>query len=422
MYGGKMNRSISEEKPASSSVVQRGMAKFLHIEMLSAFFLLTAIIVAMIWANFALASYQSFWNHHITVGVGSFSLSLDFTEWINEGLMTFFFLVVGLEVKREIVDGELKHPRRALVPILAALGGMTAPALVYLAINLGTPNAKGWAIPMATDTALSIALLSVFRSRIPEQLRVFLLSLAIVDDIAAIVVISVFLTGATSYGYLIAALPVLGIMYLILRFLPIKALKIALFGVLSLVVWVLFYEAHVHATLAGIAIALLIPVDVRGDDTTPAGGGSTAQRVEKAVHPSTSYLIVPLFALANAGVAINALGPIGANETRLIVGIVAALVFGKLFGIFGASWATVKSDLGQLPTGLFWSSIMSAASVAGIGFTVSLFLAELAFGETSQAAIAKVAILAGSILAAILGSLLILTMSTTRLESNTKAM
>lgn len=357
---------------------------FLANEIAGGVVLLVAAAIALAWASSPWsAAYTDLWHTELTIG----PISEDLRHWVNDLLMALFFFVIGIEIKREVVLGDLRDPRRAALPVVAAVGGMVLPAAIYILLNLGRDGADGWGIPMATDIAFALGILALLGPRIPPALKVFLLALAIVDDLGAISVIAVFYSDSIGFGWLALGAATLGAIAVLWR-LGIRSLPAHL--VLGLLTWWFVFESGVHATLAGVAVALLVPVDL-GDD------------VEHVLHPFTSFAIVPLFALANAGVDLNPDALTAADPRMVAAGVAAGLVVGKVVGIAGAVWLAVRFGVGQLPAGTTWRQIVGVASVAGIGFTVSLFVAGLAFDDDTLVDAAKLGILGGSALAATLG-------------------
>jgi len=351
--------------------------------------LLVATVVALVWANSGWGdAYLATWQTPIRLHVGAVGFAADARQVVNEGLMTLFFLVVGLEIKRELVTGELRAWRTAALPAIAALGGMAVPALVYLAVNVGGPGARGWGVPMATDIAFAVGVVALLGRRVPASLRLFLLTLAIVDDIGAIVVIAVFYPAGISFpALLMAALLVAAIVGL-------RALGVARFPVyvvLGVGVWLAIDHSGVHATIAGALLGLLAPVRPQ------------TERLERRLHPLTAFAIVPLFALANAGVVFGRHSLDAPGSSRIAVGVVLGLVVGKLVGVTGAAWLAVRLRVGSLPDGVGWGQFVGIAAVAGVGFTVSLFVAGLAFPAVALEDAAKVGVLAASVLASALG-------------------
>ncbi len=375
------------------------LREFIDVEVGGGLVLLAGAVVALVWANLGEpGQYEGVWRTHLRLGAGPVALDLELRHWINDLLMALFFFVVGLEIKRELVDGELQGARRAALPASAALGGMLAPALIYLALNPGGAAARGWGIPMATDIAFAVGVLALFGKRIPLGLKVFLLSLAIVDDIGAIAIIAVFYSGDIGLGPLLLAAACVAAFAVSWR--VRSPLRRPLLLVLAAAAWAALYTSGVHATIAGVALGLCVPA---GPEPDP----SPAEHLEHVLHSWTSFGIVPLFALANAGVVLPAGGLAAALGQPVALGVVAGLVVGKLLGISLASYLAVRTGLAVLPSGVGWGSIVGVAALGGIGFTVSLFITELAFTDRALADAAKVGVLAGSVLAAALGCLLL---------------
>ena len=359
-------------------------SEFVSIETNSGLALVTAAVAAMVWVNLAPASYADTWGFELG--------PLTARAWITDGLMALFFFVVGLEIKREVVEGELRDRRHAALPALAALGGMVVPALVYAAWTAGGAGANGWGVPMATDIAFALGVLALLGSRVRPEAKLFLLSLAIVDDIGAIVVIALFYSSGVQVAWLLAALAVCGATLALRR---VGVMHPVGYVVPGIVLWICTHESGVHATIAGIALALLLPTG-RGDDAGPV------ERLEHGLHPFTSFLVVPLFALANAGVLVGGDRVQRAFESPVTLGVVTGLVLGKMIGISVFAWLAVRLGVARLPRGLDHVQILAVAIVAGIGFTVSLFVAELAFSG-SLLAEAKIGILCASSIAAVTG-------------------
>lgn len=312
--------------------------------------------------------------------------------------MAVFFFVVGLEIKRELVEGELSDRAKATLPAIAAIGGMAAPAAIYLAWNIGAPAARGWGIPMATDIAFAIGVLALLGSRVPVSLKVLLLSIAIADDIGAILVIAAFYTPTVNAAALASALVGLALVVALWR-VP-RWWSDPLLVAVMVFVWVATLASGVHATIAGVALGLI----------TPAQGGAgplpPAQRLERTLHPWTSYLVVPVFALANAGVALDGQALGAALVSPVAPGVVMGLVIGKPLGIVALSWLSVRLGIARLPAGVSWAQLIGLGAVAGIGFTVSLFIAELALADAALAQ-AKIGIMAGSLTAGTAGLLVL---------------
>jgi Na+/H+ antiporter NhaA len=391
--------------------------------------LLAATFVALAWANSPWqGAYDTLWGTQLSVRLGTLSLAEDLRHWVNDGLMAIFFFVVGLEIKRELSAGELKEIRRAALPIIGALGGMVVPALLYLLVNSGGDGGSGWGIPMATDIAFALGVLALFGRRVPSSLRVFLLSLAIVDDVGAIVVIAVFYSGGIEFAPLVLACTCLAIV-VVMR--SAGVWWVPAYIVIGLGTWVATYESGVHATIAGVALGLLAParaqdssaldgiaLDPRGGtEPTPAAvrsvssragaSVSVVERLEHVLHPWASFVIVPIFALANAGISLTREGVAGAATSPITAGVVIGLVVGKLSGIAGFTWCAHRLGLAVLPDGVGWGHLSAVAAVAGIGFTVSIFITSLAFTDPRLIDEAKFGVLVASVLATVLGALLL---------------
>ncbi len=405
------------------------LAAFLHVEAAGGVVLLGFTALALLLANSAASeAFLSFWKTPVSLGVGSFELRHSLHHWINDGLMGIFFFVVGLEVKRELVLGELRDPQRAALPVAAALGGMIVPAGVYLALQWGEPTARGWGIPMATDIAFVVGCMAILGPRIPNGLRVMLLSLAIVDDIGAILVIAVGYTRELDWDWLGLALAALALVIVLGR---VGVRSIGIYVAVGAVAWLGFHESGVHATIAGVLLGLMTPAeswvgagtlragvarahaflhgDEAGDyDPTPADVAalqtvaresvSPLRRLEYALHPYSAFAIMPLFAFANAGVPIDPAGFL--DPVAIAVG--AGLLLGKPLGIVGFSFLAVKLGLARLPDGVGWGAIAGAGFLAGIGFTMAIFIAGLALDGGSLDH-AKLGVLAASALAAVAG-------------------
>jgi NhaA family Na+:H+ antiporter len=369
---------------------------FVNLEAASGIVLLLAAAAALIWANTDTAGYTSWWHHELTIGPGELGISESLVHWVNDALMTVFFFVVGLEIKRELVTGELRDRQQAALPAVAALGGMVVPALVFVAINVGGNGLDGWAIPMATDIAFAVGVLALLGPRVPPNLKLFLLTLAIVDDIGAIVVIALFYSRGLDGWWLLGAVATTVLVVVMARLRVDRAIAYVVPGV---VLWYCLYRAGVEPTLAGVALGLLTPA-------LPRRGVPVLERLEHALHPVSTFVIVPIFALANAGVVLGGDAIDHALTSRLTIGIVAGLVLGKFVGILGASAIAVRARIGALPQGLGLKHLAGVAVIGGIGFTVSLFITDLAFrGEMIDDA--KIGVLAASAIAAVLGMIVL---------------
>ncbi|MCS7013664.1 MAG: Na+/H+ antiporter NhaA [Chloroherpetonaceae bacterium] len=406
--------------------------------------LFLAVIAAMILANSnAAEEYAHLLHLPIGIKISSFVFETSLQHFINDGLMTLFFLLVGLEIKREILVGELSSPRKALLPILAAVGGMLMPALIYFAFNPEGEAARGWGIPMATDIAFAVAILFLLGSRVPSAVMTFLLALAIVDDLGAVVVIGIFYTEKISFAYLLSGLGVLGVMWL-MNLLGIRRLWVyALFGV---AVWICFLGSGVHATIAGVLVAFVVPARpkcnpakfvqdlsflleefaalrsedklilaskeqtqiVEQIDKSASAVSSPLTRLEHAVQTPVNLLVIPVFAIANAGVMIASEQLDAALQNPITRGVLLGLLIGKPLGILSFTWLATKLRLGDLPEEATFSHILGVGVLGGIGFTMSIFIAELAF-KANEAAIAsvKIGILLASLLSGITGATLL---------------
>ncbi len=374
------------------------LTEFLHDEAAGGIVLAIATVVALVWANSPFSdAYVDLWNTTLTIGIGDAAISEDLGHWVNDGLMAIFFFVVGLEIKRELVCGELQDRRAATLPVVAAIGGVALPALIFTALTAGTSAASGWAIPAATDIAFAVGVLALLGDRIPAGLKLFLLTVAIVDDIAAIAIIAVFYADDVALGWLLGAG---GGLVLILAMRRLGAVRPWQYVPVALAVWVAMYESGVHATIAGVLIGLLTPTGL-------IGGRNVLEALEDRLHNYSAFVIVPLFALANAGVDLGG-GAIGdAADSTLAWAIVAGLVLGKLLGIGGAAMLVLRMGWGTLPEGVTRPQIWGVAAIGGIGFTVSLFIAPLAYDDPALVDTAKIGILAGSILSGVLGVVLL---------------
>jgi NhaA family Na+:H+ antiporter len=414
-------------------VVVRPLQEFLQTSSASAIVLLGAVAIALVWANSPwAASYDELWSTPARIRVGGVvDLDGDLQFWVNDALMALFFLVVGLEIKREIVSGELRHRRAAALPVLAAAGGMVVPALVYLAIAGGSAG-RGWGVPVATDIAFALGVLAVAQAYASPHLKPLLLSLAIVDDIGAILVIALFYTGGIEWPWVAAAFGVVAVIVLMER-LHVRAL--VPYVALGVTLWYAAYRAGVHPTVAGVALGLLTPArpfqrpravseearhtaDETSDEPDPADGEahwwlrlawlsreavSPLARVEHALLPWTSFIVLPLFALANAGVEISWHAIRGAATGAVSVGIFAGLLVGKPAGVMVGTLIGARSRLATLPSGVGWGDLAGMGFTAGVGFTVALFVAELAFTDGELLDAAKLAVLAASLVAGVAG-------------------
>ncbi|MGW7197887.1 Na+/H+ antiporter NhaA [Streptomyces chryseus] len=372
----------------------------LRTETVGGVLLLVAAIAALVWANTPLSdSYASVRDFHF--GPASLGLDLSVQHWAADGLLAVFFFVAGIELKRELVAGELRDPRAAALPVIAALSGMLAPALVYVVVNAaGGGRMDGWAVPTATDIAFALAVLAVIGTSLPSALRAFLLTLAVVDDLFAILIIAVFFTSDLNFAALGGAVAALAVFWLLLR----KRVRgWYLYVPLALVIWGLMYNSGVHATIAGVAMGLMLRCTREEDEAHSPG-----EHVEHLVRPVSAGIAVPLFALFSAGVSVSgaALGDVFTRPETL--GVVLGLVVGKAVGIFGGTWLAARFTKAELNDDLAWPDVFAVASLAGIGFTVSLLIGELAFaGDAALTGRIKAAVLAGSLIAAVLSGILL---------------
>jgi Na+:H+ antiporter, NhaA family len=366
--------------------------EYLRDETVGGIALLVGAVAALVWANIG-DSYLSFWHTDLTLGAGSLSITEDLQHWVNDGLMVLFFFIVALEVKREFVTGELRDRKAATLPVLAAVGGVVLPAGIFVALTLGTQDARGWAIPAATDIAFAVGVLALLGSRIPAGVKLLLLTIAIVDDVIAIVVIAIFYSSGISIAWLGAvAAGLLGIVAMR----RLGAQRVILYVPLGIFVWVAMLQSGVHATIAGVAVGLLMPAH-------PVGGRQLLEEVEERLHPFTSLLVVPLFALANAGIVISGATISAAASSRVAWAIAVGLVLGKLFGIAGTALLVHRRGIGRLPENVTTRHVWGIAALGGIGFTVSLFIGQLAYADPATVDTAKFGIFAGSIAAATIG-------------------
>ena len=418
------------------------LRNFLHTEASGGILLLGAALVALVWVNSPLGgTYEALWETPLALRVGELGFSMSIHHWINDGLMAIFFFVVGLEIKREVLIGELRSFRRALLPIAAAVGGALLPAVIFLGVTAGADGSEGWGVPMATDIAFALGVLAVLGSRVPVGLKVFVTALAIADDLMAILVIAIFYSSDVSLPALGAAAVVVVVLVAANR---LHVRSYLPYAVLGIALWAAVFASGIHATIAGVLLAFTVPARTRIDGASfvrrarelidAFDGGDHAddvrrsderqsalsdledateaiqtplQRMEHNLHPWVAYVIVPLFALANAGVPLG--GSLAtAVGSSVAHGVLLGLLVGKQLGILAFAWAVVRFGWAQLPSGVTWRHIWGAGWVAGIGFTMSLFIGELAYaGEAGLLDVTKVAILVASVIAAT-GGLLVL--------------
>jgi len=409
------------------------LERFVHSETSGSVLLFGATVVALVWANSPWsASYFALWKLPLNLGRRPL-FSMDLHHWIDDGSMVLFFLVVGLEIKREIVKGELSSFKQAALPIMAALGGMILPALIYFALNRSGAGAPGWGIPMATDIGFALGVLALLGKRIPSNLRVFMLALAIVDDVGAILVIAFFYTPQIS----LSALAVAGVLLVVLVAVAMRPAPISVYVVVGFFFWAAVLSSGVHATIAGVILGLLAPIkpkfrpeeladiaepllrnfrsQILGQDKSSAEAtlteldqllrdtDSIAERLERSVHPWVSFFVLPLFALASAGVALSTERLKLASSSPIALGIFLGLLVGKSVGITAFSYLAVRTGIAAMAEGLTWSGIAGVGILAGLGFTVALFISGLSFEDEAVVTTAKVAVLAASLAAGLIG-------------------
>lgn len=379
------------------------LEKILHNSMTGGVLLLICAVVAVLAANIpAMGWLHRFWDSSFGFTFQDFSFSMPVRQWVDDVLMAVFFFSVGLEIKRELLVGELSTMKKAMLPMFAAVGGMVFPALIYAFFNSGTPSASGWGIPMATDIAFAIGVLSLLGNRCPLGLKVFLVALAVVDDIGAIIVLAVFYPSHDIHFVYLVYAAVTVLVLLILNRSGIRSILIYL--VLGAVLFVFVFLSGIHATISGVILAMTIPAKTAtGDIRAFTGPDSPLGRLETALHPWVNFLIMPIFALANAGVVIDRSVMGGDTMPAVMSGVFFGLLLGKPLGIFVFSWLAVKLRLAGLPEGTRWRQIFSLGILGGIGFTMSIFIDNLAFSEPHLVNAGKLAILVTSFLAACLG-------------------
>ncbi|WP_226363875.1 Na+/H+ antiporter NhaA [Pseudonocardia abyssalis] len=404
--------------------LSRAARAFLRTESGSAVLLLVAAVVALLWVNLG-GGYEEFWHTELSLRIGDTALTEDLRHWVNDGLMVLFFFSVGLEMSREAVLGELRGARAIAAPALAALGGLVVPALLFLAFNAGGPAAGAWGIAISTDTAVVIGVLALVGPRCPDQLRVFLLALAIVDDIGAVAAIAFFYTDDVRITPLLLAaalfLALLGLRYA-------QFWRTPIYVVIGLVMWLAVLESGVHPSVVGVALGLLVnayaPRQVDMDQVAVQGRSflvdpspqralaaqaaaveavSPNERLQLRIQPWSSYVIVPLFVLANAGVPLDGATLAAAATSPLTWGIVVGLTVGKIVGVSAGTWVALRTGIGRVPDTLRWGQLIGGAGLAGIGFTVALFVTDLALDDDVLVNQAKIGILAGSLLAGLTG-------------------
>lgn len=374
--------------------------EFLRLEAAGGILLVLASALALVWSNSPAAGvYVGLLDTPVAVQVGALKIAKPLLLWINDGLMAIFFMLVGLEIKREVLQGELSSLGQAALPGIAAIGGMAVPALVYVVINMGTPETlSGWAIPAATDIAFALGVLALAGRRVPASLKIFLLALAVMDDLGAIIIIAVFYTADLSLTALgLAGLGILGL--LLLNLFGVK--RLAPYMLVGLFLWIAVLKSGVHATLAGVVIGLAVPLRGAGDPEH-----SPLRHLEHMLHPWVAFGILPLFAFANAGVSLAGLTFASLLEP-VPLGIALGLFLGKQVGVVGFSWAAIRAGLARLPEGANWGQFYGVALLTGIGFTMSLFIGTLAFPQVGYSAAVRLGVLSGSLLSAVAGYLVL---------------
>lgn len=412
----------------------------MEVEAAGGVVLVIAAAIALLWANLDIGSYDSFWHSHIELDLGIWSFDQSLQHVVNDVLMVVFFLVVGAEIKREFMHGELRDPRQAALPLFAALGGMLVPAALYAALNAGGDGGSGWGIPVATDIAFALGVLALVGKGVPVQLKVFLLTLAVADDVGGILIIAIFYSESIQLEW-IAGMVGAVVFLLLVKQMGFRHIGIHMLG--GVFLWLTLWEAGVHATLAGVILGLIVPADALYDDKgitrridyllqrlryvqedpdpgvrehdshealrniehVAREGVSPLERLEEGIAPISAFIVVPLFALANAGIHITGDSINAALDSNIAWGIFLGLLLGKFFGIVGASALAVRLGIAFKPAQLQWSHLGGAALLAGIGFTVAIFIANLSFeaGQTELLEGAKIGIFAASIVAAVLG-------------------
>jgi NhaA family Na+:H+ antiporter len=371
--------------------------EFIHHESTSGLLLMACAILALVFANTAFhTTYEHILHTQIGFSFGEWRLEHTLHHWINDGLMWLFFFLVGLEIKREVLEGELSSVSQIALPAVAAIGGMIVPAAIYLAINGGDPAlVRGWAIPTATDIAFALGILMLLGKRVPLALKVFLTTVAVFDDLGAIVIIALFYTDGLSMTALALGLAGLGVCWAFNRSGVARTGPYILIGIL---VWTCFLKSGVHATLAGVALGLTIPLNHRRSKTGP----SPLRALEHALHPWVAFLVLPTFAFANAGVSFNALS-FNAASAGLPAGIALGLIVGKQIGVFGASWLMIRTGLARMPTATNYPMLYGVSVLCGIGFTMSLFIGGLAFDDAALSAGVRLGVLSGSLVSGFVG-------------------
>ena len=434
------DKYIKSTRQLVADQILKPAQQFFNKEASSSILLIAATIIALVWINSDIGeTYHGFWHTKISFTFGYFNISKTLLHWVNDGLMSLFFFTVGLEIKREILVGELATPKKALLPVIAALGGMIVPGLIYVAFNIGSPTIHGWGIPVATDIAFALGAVAVFGRRLPVGLRIFLAAFAIADDLGAVVIIAIFYTKEIVWSNLIISL-FLTFGLAVANFFWIR--QTLIYAILGLAVWFFVLGSGVHPTIAGVVVSLFVPARGRYDtdnflqnvknitekfecEEQSCGYSillnqehlyavqalelachdveTPLQRLMHALHPWVAFLILPLFAMGNTGLIFKGIVFSETISNPAVLGIIFGLVFGKPIGVMLFSYLSVKTGLASLPQEVRWSHIFGGAMLGGIGFTMSLFLSELSFSDPIILDYARIAILAGSILSAAIG-------------------
>jgi NhaA family Na+:H+ antiporter len=374
------------------------LTRLIQHEAFAGVLMILAAVLALIFANTGLSgAYYGFLNTEVSLLINGIGLTKPLLLWINDGLMAMFFFLIGLELKREMVEGRLKNPRDVMLPGIAAIGGMLAPMAVFLLLTAGNPElTSGWAIPAATDIAFAVGVLALLGKRIPSSLKIFLLTLAILDDMGAILIIALFYGSGVDTGYLgMALVPLAGLIALNLR----GTHRIAPFMLLGAIMWFFVLKSGIHPTVAGVVTAFTIPLKDRF-------GKSPLHSLEHNLHPYVIYGIAPIFALANAGIDLSGIS-MSDFLSPLPLGIAAGLFIGKQIGVFGATWLLVKSGIAKLPHGANWMMVWGISMLAGIGFTMSLFIGSLSFEGDAMMNMVRLGVMTGSVLSAVVGYLVL---------------
>ena len=417
--------------------VRKPIQAYIHTEQIGAVILLLGAVAALGWVNSPWShTYGEFWHVHVAFDIHIFSISEDLKHIVNDGLMAVFFFLVGLEIRRELIFGEMSTLRKAALPAFAAIGGMVVPAAIYLAFNGSGEGAVGWGIPMATDIAFALGVLALVGKHIPSELRVFLLGLAVVDDLGAIAVIATFYTETIDWLHLLMSVGMFGLIWVFFR---VGVRSIGFYLIMAVLMWQFLLESGIHATLAGVALAAIVPCQPdlhrkdyrkkveplmhdfevaleRGDEEAAQsitgqiekltrGTAGPMERIEHMIHPWVSFFILPVFALANAGVVFTSNTLSEAVNSDVTLGVASALLIGKVLGVVGLSWIAVRLGIGQLPTNVGWIHVLGVGFLAGIGFTVAIFVSGIAFADYALVDQSKIGIFGASLIAGVVGYL-----------------